>query len=933
MRRLLLPVLLLTAFTAHAASEYPPSFAWRTVTTDHFLVHFHQGEDDLARRAATIAEHAHERLVPMLGWEPQDRTHLILTDHVDVSNGSATPFPSNRIEIYVSAPGADPSSPLEYYDNWLNLVITHEYAHILHLDQARGFAGVMRKVFGRHLFFGFPNLWSPPWLTEGLATLVESEATDAGRLKGTYVDMILRTAAVENRFATEGQAAGFSPQWPGGGARYFYGSKFLEWLGQKHGPDKVREYINEYSSNVIPFRLNATATDVYGTGMKQLWNEWSEEQQRIYREQHAALGALTQRESITGLGYETKYPLLSPDGTRLAYTHEGPFERPTIRVRDLAQGRDVATHEVNTGSALSWSKDGRSIAYSQLEFAGSLSVLSDVYVWEVGGEARRITNGARVKDPSFTPDGRALVAVDNRAGRNRIVEIDVATGAVRPVVTPDGYEQFSEPAVSTDGQRIAVAKWDAGRVDIVIYDRKGLQLANLTGSMQRATNASPRFSPDDSTIYFTSDVTGIPNVFSVASKGGEPRRVTNVYGGAFFPTSGDGRRFYYSDYSSRGFDVAMFDAGPDYPVTQRVLRATVDGAPEPSITGQSAPYSPWSSLRPRWWFPIFLSELGENDETEVTIGATTSGADVLGFHSYTATATVTSGGAESDSHYSLLYAYDRLYPTISLGALRFEDNTETTQRFIGQVLVPFRRVRWQTAAWAGFVRDDISDTSTASGTFRGTLQGIRAGALFSNAREYAYSVSPENGFSARADYENLSGALGSDASLQQWRGDLRGYLTIPWSRAPLGRHVLAARVAGAENRGDFVRQRELRVGGNEDFGFPDLDIRRLPVRGYASGTLRGQRAAIASLEYRFPIWEIERGPATLPVFFNRIIGDVFADAGRAADRTIASAGAEVGVDLYLGHILPIRYRVGVAWPLREPGKGDVSGYAAFSTSF
>ena len=72
MRRLLLPVLLLTAFTAQAASEYPPSFAWRTVTTDHFLVHFHQGEDDLARRAATIAEQAHERLVPMLGWEPQE---------------------------------------------------------------------------------------------------------------------------------------------------------------------------------------------------------------------------------------------------------------------------------------------------------------------------------------------------------------------------------------------------------------------------------------------------------------------------------------------------------------------------------------------------------------------------------------------------------------------------------------------------------------------------------------------------------------------------------------------------------------------------------------------------------------------------------------------------------------------------------------------
>ena len=932
MRRLLIFLAFLAPVTVRAASEYPPGFNWRTITTDHFLVHFHQGEEDLARRAAAIAEDAHRRLVPMLGWEPQERTHLILTDHVDVSNGSATPFPNNRIEIYVSAPGADPSSPIEYYDSWLNLVITHEYAHILHLDQARGFAGGIRKVFGRHLFLGFPNLFSPLWLTEGLATLVESEATDAGRLKGTYVDMILRTAAVEDRFATEGQASGLSPQWPSGSARYFYGSKFLEWLGRKHGSGKIREYINEYSSNILPFRLNATAKDVYGAGMKQLWNEWSAEQQQIYRNEKAALGSLTSPQSITDLGYETKYPLLSPDGSRLAYTHEGPYERPTIRVREMADGREAAIHEVNSSSSLSWHPDGTGIAYSQLEFVGSLSVLSDVYLWEIGRGARRITTGARVKDPAFTPDGGTLVAVENRAGLNRIVEIDVATGAIRPLITPRGFIQFSEPVVSHDGQRLAVAQWDQGRVDIVTYDRSGRQLATLTESFQRATNASPRFSADGSTVYFTSDLTGIPNIFSVAAAGGELRRLTNLYGGAFFPTTRDGRRFYYSDYSSRGFDIAMFDASADYPVTARVLRPAVDRAPEQS-THESTPYSAWSSLRPRWWFPVIATEVGANDKTELTVGATTSGADVLGFHSYAATATVTTGGAESDSHYSLFYAYDRLYPTISLGALRFDDGTETTQRFIGQVLVPFRRVQWRSSAWAGMVRDDISDSSTASGLFRGTLQGLRAGAIFSNAREYPYSVSPENGFSARADYENLSEALGSDASLQQLRGDVRGYLTIPWSRAPLGRHVLAVRVAGARNHGDFVRQRELLVGGNEDIGFPDLDIRRLPVRGYANGTLRGQRAAIASLEYRFPIWEIERGPSTLPLFFNRIIGDVFADAGRSADRTIASAGAEVGIDLHFGHILPLRYRIGLAYPLREPGKGEVKGYAAFATSF
>ncbi|HUP45055.1 MAG TPA: LpqB family beta-propeller domain-containing protein [Thermoanaerobaculia bacterium] len=939
-----------------AAATYPPHYEWRTITTDHFFIHFHQGEEELARRAAAIAEQAHRDLVPIVGWESAERTHLILTDHVDVANGSATPFPMNRMEIYVSAPGADPSSPIEYYDDWLNLVITHEYAHILHLDQARGFAGAWRSVFGREIFLGFPNLWSPLWLTEGLATLLESELTDAGRLKGTYVDMVLRTAAIEGRFASEAQASGLSPFWPAGGARYFYGSKFLSWLSRKHGADKLRQYINEYSGNILPFRVNATAKDVYGTSIRSLWREWSDEQQAAYRAEGDALGPLTARKRITGTGYETKYPILSPDGTRLAYTHEGPFERPTIRVRDLGTGRDIATHRVNNGSALSWSPDGKHIAYSQLEIVGSTALLSDLYVWEIGGGTRRLTRGARLEDPSFTPDGASLIAVENRAGRNRIVEVTIAGGSIRPLITPAGYIQFSEPAVSHDGRRIAVAQWDAARIDIVVYDRAtGRRITNVTGSLQRSTNASPRFSRDDRTIWFSSDLTGIPNLFA-AGPGGISR-LTNVYGGALYPTSNDGRRFYFSDYSSIGFDIAAFDAGPAHDIRPRRLAATVAGPPEPVANLESEPYSAWRSIRPRWWFPIFSVGAGAGDRTELTIGTSTSGGDVLGFHTYMAAAALTTFDGSSDAHYSLIYSYDRLYPTITLGAFRFDEDivnvrsgddvftyTDTTQRLIAQITFPYRRYRWRTAAWAGFLRDDI-DASRSSEVdfndpaqfdiFRGTLQGIRAGASFDNTQRYAFSIAPENGVSFRVDHENLSRAVGSDASLQQWRGDLRGYLTIPYRRSPLGRHVLTGRLAGAHTSGAFVFQRDLRVGGVDDIGYPNLDIRELPVRGYANGTLRGDRAAIGSVEYLFPLWEIDRGPTTWPLFFNRLLGSLFMDAGRVwpGGDTIAAAGAEAGLDFHLGHVLPLRYRIGVAYPLRDPGKGELTFYAALSSGF
>ena len=942
MRKICVVLLTLLAASLQAAT-YPPSLHWRTLTTEHFSIHYHQGEEDLASRAAVYAENAFTRLVPMMGWKPAGQTDIVLTDHVDLSNGSANPFPSNHIEIYVTPPGGDPASPVNNYDDWLNLVITHEFTHILHLDQARGFAHGMRLAFGRNpLLFSFPNFFTPAWFIEGIATLSETENTNAGRLKGTYVDMVLRTAAVENRWASEAEASGLGPYWPDGGARYYYGSKFLSWLATTRGAGKLRDFMNDYSGNVVPFRVNASAEDVYGVSMKELWQQWSAEQQRAYIADRDKLGDLSPRERLTRLGYETLNPILSPDGTRLAYVHQGPFERPTIRVREVSSNRDIATHAVNLGSPLSWRADGRAIAYSNEEFVKSFFILSDLYVWDLDRGTRRITNGARLKDPAFTPDGRKLIAVEIRAGRNRLVEVDVDSGAIQSLITPDDDRQFEAPAVSHDGSRIAVAEWQHGDVNIVVYSRRGERIDNLTRGFTRAINASPRFSPDDRTIWFSSDVSGIANLYAVPSGGGEPQRLTNVYGGALYPTSIDGRRFFYSDYSSDGFDLAKTEVAKSYPVVQRSIPVTVVGNTSraetsiPTVAAKSdanaTDYSPWKSLRPRWWFPL-LGTTRISGEDKPTFGIATSGTDAIGRHSYEA--------AIANRLYGIVYAYDRFYPTLTLAASQFHDNfvlssgreqTAVTDRVIGLMTVPFRKWQWQTAGSIGMIRDRIGGDVPA-GLFRGTLQGIRAGAFFNNSHEYPFSISREHGVTANLDYENLSRSLGSDRSLQTMRGDLRGYITIPYASAPLGRHVLALRAAGGRNRGETLLQRELKVGGDSFGEVATLDIRNFPVRGFDEGTLRGPTATIGSIEYRFPIHEIDRGPTTWPIFFNRVHGDVFTDAGRAGGRHIASAGVEGSFDFIIANFLLFQYRAGVAIRLTEPDSHKVVPYISVGTSF
>jgi Tol biopolymer transport system component len=984
---------LLLALPSALLAQYPPHYRWHTVETENFLVHYHEEIAELAPRAAAIAEAAHRRIVPIFEWTPSGKTHLVLTDHIDASNGSATPFPSNRMEVWVSAPGADPSSPLEHYDNWLNLVITHEYAHIVHLDMARGLSGRVRKIFGRTPA-SFPNMFSPLWMLEGIATLVESDVTEAGRLKGTFVDMVLRTAAVEGRFPTEPQASGLTGAWPEGGARYYYGSAFLSWLATTEGAERLARYFHDFAGNIIPYRVNASARSVYGRNMTELWRQWSAQAQAEYRAERDAIAAagLSDRETLTDLGYETKYPLLSPDARLLAYASRDAYGWPRILVRDLASGRDIERLRVNSISPLSWSPDGNAIAFSQLEFSRTYSLLSDLYIWDRSrGDVRRVTRGARLKGPSFTPDGRSLIAVENRGGRNRIVSVDAATGAVRPLIQPDDFRQFSEPNVSPAGDAIAVAEWLNGRIDVVLYDMSGVRITNLSAGLPSAANASPRFSRDGSTVWFTSDATGVANIYSVPVTGGIPQRRTNVYGGAFFPTTTDGTTIYYSDYSAAGFDIARTNGTGVWPVTPREVPRTVTGVerspeqlavPEPAALAGHSPYSPARSVLPRWWLPILEAVSTSNeDQVDILVGALTLGSDALGFHQYEAqVAARIREEYDTQLDYTLIYSYTRLYPTITIAGLQFTDPTgvsvvregveeryeQRVQRMLAQATFPFSRYRWQSALTLGGVAErtepdaqfEVTPETLASvGLHEGTLYGPRLAAYFNTARQFSRSISPENGVTGFLDAETLTG----DRSFRQLRTDLRGFLSLPVARSPLGRHVAAARVAAGWTGGDFLLERELKVGGVGSEGLLSTGSTHFPVRGFSTGTLRGRNAALVSLEYRFPLYEIDRGPSVWPIFFHRIFADVFYDTAtawypytirlpqltRAAnspfdrDNTISSAGAEVAMDVYLGFFVPLRLRAGGAYLVSTPrcpargcgGQGDVEFYWAIGRSF
>ena len=112
--------------------EYNHSeFNWHTFNTEHFKVHFHDETEATAREAATVAERIYAKVTTLYDFEPAGKTHLVLMDPDDYSNGAAYYY-DNKIMIW--------ASPLDFElrgsHRWLQNVITHEFTHIITLQKA-----------------------------------------------------------------------------------------------------------------------------------------------------------------------------------------------------------------------------------------------------------------------------------------------------------------------------------------------------------------------------------------------------------------------------------------------------------------------------------------------------------------------------------------------------------------------------------------------------------------------------------------------------------------------------------------------------------------------------------------------------------------------------------------------------------------------------
>ena len=922
-----------------SAGPYDPALAFRTHRTPHFIIHFHQGEEALARRLAIIAEAVRARLSTDAGRQGP-ASHVVLVDQADLSNGLATVVPWNAIVINAAPPSG--AQTIGNTDDWLEYVFTHEYAHVVHLDRSRGWARLARGVFGRSPI-AFPNLSLPLWQIEGLATFVES-GPDHGRLHAGDFRAVVDVAAADGRAEPIDRVSGGLVDWPSGQGWYAYGARFHEYLARTYGQDTLNA-LADRTAGRLPYLTSGAFRAVYGKSLGDLWRDFRHEVESASR----AVPAVEGGRRLTRFGYIVEAPREGPD--RSIYASSTDAHRFPALFRIAPDGPvEIATRYGGTGLAVG--EDA--VIFDQLEFVRGTALLSDLYLRAApGGSTRRLTVEARLADPDLSPDGRRLVAVRHVPGGRVLLVLDAQRllasprpvgGSALPIVASLSDAAglvMASPRWSPDGSLIAAERRALGRPSaIALLDSTTLREVAVVTAPAGGRVAEPSWTPDGATLLFAAADTNSPFEIRAVDLGPggrvtRPRRVVAPGGGARAPLAMRDGRLVYVGYTAEGHDLFEMAAGTwrrDGGEPGEVVAAASPGSsPDRVGPDESAPYRPWATLAPRAWEPRI-----EARDDRIRLGASAYGTDVLGRHVLSGEATwaITS----SDEHrglspagrpdWSASYTYQRWQPALFVVA---SDRTslfsavaptgevlplaQREQTLDAGVWRAFRRVRWAHTVLAAYHVEQFSTTTPRAGSEL-RRAGLRTAWTFSTAKRYGHSISTESGVTAAATAEIVRDGLGADGSAEAYTGDLRAYVPI-WPR----HGVLAARVATAHSSGERAVRRRFQLGGTDGnpvagaFGNDAISL----LRGFQDDVFVAEHVALVNLEARVPLASVQRGWGTWPLFLRTVHAAAFADIGHAwsssprwGDRKIGY-GAELSSDVVLGFGLPLTLTGGVAW--------------------
>ncbi|NOZ08569.1 MAG: hypothetical protein GXO91_06795 [FCB group bacterium] len=491
---------------------------WYTLETDHFNVHYHNGIEDIARRGASIAEQVYPILLQQVNISSTPKIDIVFTSEDEIMNGYA--LWTNQTFIWVDQ--NDAAIWLED-GKWLYQVIAHEMEHIVFFNAVRSW---MPEPFGL-LFSGTPG-----WFIEGLAEFC-TEHWRPYRADISHKQHVFKNTMKDMNPHHDGY------------------SKLLL-LADEFGDSAIVKIVN-YRNKLGLFRFAKAFKKTTGMSVSQFNEHWRRVMNTYY------YGYQSQKEAIQDVGKTATLPLstvygfaFSPDSLRIALigklTSDQLDQSLIIAEQDTVSKKDkeeqktdqkkkkpakphYQKNEIDYGrfhSFVSWSPDGKLLAYSKYHFGQHGSMLWDIRIYDrESKKGRWVTLNQRATYPTWSPDGNKLTFVSHSRGTSNLFNYDLAGDTLKKITSYTDDTQILTPAWSPDGRQIAyAASGPDGNCDIVVMDIDTRKTRRITSDP--ALDYIPIWHPEGGKITYTSHTGSTPNLHTVNLKTGASKQITDV---------------------------------------------------------------------------------------------------------------------------------------------------------------------------------------------------------------------------------------------------------------------------------------------------------------------------------------------------------------------------------------------------------------------
>ncbi len=874
--------------------------SWKTRTSPHFELHFPMGFESQAERALGIAEQVHQDLVPFFGSEPASRTRMVLVDDVDYSNGWATPLPYPQIRLFASPP--DDVTGLENYDDWLHMLIRHEYVHILHMEMASGLVSKSRYVFGR-MSLTFPHALTPSFLLEGLAVYLEtSHDKGYGRLQGTLYDMQMREEVASGNLASLNQVMVPNRDWPRNKA-YLYGAFFIDFLVKQYGQDRLQYFLKSYSRSLIPYvGLNGHFRRAFGASLSAQWRMFLYGLEQHYQPRIDALDAVSTASSALPSVPWSQQPVRAVGDRLISLESNGDDVQSIWEYRWPASSTEPERNklrEVRNVRDLAVSQRG-TLAYVRLLATADRRIQGDIYVVDDRGNDQRLTHQLRARRVQWLPDETGLIATRISGGISELLLVNLE-GEVASLWRGEYGSVIGGFDLSADGDRIVASLKRPGQAwNLEQFDRTQRRWVALTRT--RSLEHSPTWL-DQNRVLYSADYDGVYDLYVLTTATGLIERWTQENTGAFRPQWVNGR-LVYQRYTADGYQLVEVNA-PN--TLERTNIASLSGAMnyppvvvEDVSQSEDTDYQPWSSLLPTAWYPYYYWDSYQN-----VIMAQIPGVDALGKHFY-----LLSVGRDNRNNAvpaSLYYQYDTRWSVF--GSRTYEYSYGAPQAGRDQKLQKDLVIAERRYLWRGF-DDEL---------------GLHAGVTLERET-----------LKESAGLPWIDGAPGSKglAGLALVFTDFEGLLNIPgvakgrrWDWVLESNDLLQSDYNGmvTQVRGatvlDLPGRQTLSIGGSLGWANEEADQFELggflgdqtlfgrdqiPLSGYDDDVQRGHQYTTQRVGYTRWLTRPERNFGLLPIGLGDISGTLFVENGAAWEsgrdpEWLASIGVEVHTELVFGY--------------------------------